>query len=290
MINETCPVCECGDSIVLYDLLKPKAHAETGLPGIIKMCLNCELIFKSFEGKAENLYNDNYAEKFIDSKEYSGIHAFNFFRDLISSSYKRARKNAGRPSLLDIGSGIGIMLDASKETGYDPIGVELSTKLAAIAVKKGHTVINKDISELALERKFDTITMMDIIEHLQAPRDVLVALKLLLNPGGELIVYTPNHDSLIVKAAGLFYHLGIKSPVENIFACTHTCFFSTKTLRRVLNYSGYKVTIIRHFNYDISRPGQKVSPIAKIGITALEKIGRISGFEPFRVAMYAQAK
>jgi 2-polyprenyl-3-methyl-5-hydroxy-6-metoxy-1,4-benzoquinol methylase len=191
---------------------------------------------------------------------------------------------------LDIGSGIGIMLDASKETGYDPIGVELSTKLATIAVKKGHTVVNKDISELTLERKFDTITMMDIIEHLQEPRDVLVALKLLLNPGGELVVYTPNHDSLIVRVAGLFYRLGIKSPVENIFACTHTCFFSTRTLRNVLEYSGYKVTNVRHFNYDISRPGQKVSPIAKIGITALEKIGRISGFKPFRVVMYAQAK
>lgn len=288
MINDNCPVCESDKNNVLYDLTKPKAHADIGLPGIIKICLNCKLMFKSFENEAGNLYNDNYAEEFINSKEYSGTHAFNFFKNIINASYKRVKKNGGKPSLLDIGSGIGIMLDAAKETGYDPIGVELSTKLAAIAVKKGHTVINRNISEMTFEKKFDTITMMDIIEHLEDPRDVLVALKLLLNPGGELIVYTPNHNSLIVKAAGLFYRLGIKAPVENIFACTHTCFFTTKTLGNVLSNTGFKVKKIHHFNYDTSRPGQKVSQIAKIGISALEEIGRISGFKPFRVVMYAQ--
>jgi len=288
MTNENCPVCASGDSDILYDLSRPKAHAEIGLPGVIKRCLNCELIFKSFGEKAGDLYDDNYADTFIDSKEYSGIHAFNFYKAILSSSYKLVKKNESRPSLLDIGSGIGVMLDASKETGYDSIGVELSTKLAAIAVQKGHTVINKNISEMTFERKFDTITMMDIIEHLENPRDVLVALRLLLNPGGELIVYTPNHNSLIVKAAGLFHQVGIKSPVENIFACTHTCFFTTKTLRNVLNTSGFKVKNVRHFDYDISRPGQKVSSIAKIGITLLEQLGRITGFKPFRVVMYAQ--
>ncbi|MFN2438970.1 MAG: class I SAM-dependent methyltransferase [Chitinophagaceae bacterium] len=288
MINENCPLCGSQNHKVIYDVTNPKAHADIGLPGIIKICSDCQLIFKTFENKAENLYNDNYAESFMNSKEYSGSHAVEFYKNIISDSFKRVKKNDTKPPLLDIGSGIGIMLDASKETGYDPIGVELSSKLADIALKKGHTIINKNISEFTFDKKYDTITMMDIIEHLEDPKNILMTLKPLLSAKGELIVYTPNHNSLIVKVAGLFYRLGIKSPVENIFACTHTCFFTTKTLHRALIYAGYKIREVRHFNYDTSRPGQKVSLIAKIGVSALERIGRIIGFKPFRVVMFAQ--
>jgi len=288
MTNSNCPLCGSSNNKVLYDVQHPMAHAGIGLPGIIKICGDCKLIYKTFENKAESLYNDSYAESFMDSKEYSGTHAVDFFKTIVNDSIKRAKKNGSAPSLLDIGSGVGVMLDASKEVGYEPVGVELSTKLAEQAEKKGHKVINSNISDMTLEKKFDTITMMDIIEHLEEPRDILVALKMLLSENGELIVYTPNHNSLIVKVAGLFYRLGIKSPVENIFACTHTCFFTTKTLRKILTLSGYKVQETRHFNYDISRPGQKVSWVAKIGVSVLEGLGRITGFKPFRVVMFAR--
>jgi 2-polyprenyl-3-methyl-5-hydroxy-6-metoxy-1,4-benzoquinol methylase len=284
MINTNCPVCHSTDNKILYDLRNPSAHKNVGLPGIVKKCRNCHLIFKSFENKIDSLYDDNYASTFFELKEYSGGHVVDFFKKIV----KPAAKKSNTPTLLDIGSGMGVMLETAKNLGYDATGVELSKSLADDTIKRGYKVINKNVSEIPTSEKFDMITMMDIIEHLENPLGVMKTLKKLLNERGEVIVYTPNHDSLIVKISNMFYKLGVKSPIENIFACTHTCFFTTKTLKMTLEKAGYKITETRHFNYDISRPGQKVSFIAKLGINMIEKTGSLMGFNGFRVVMYAQ--
>ncbi len=288
MINVFCPSCGSKESKILYDLTNPTVHKGLGLAGIVKRCKQCNLQFKSFENKAENLYNDGYADNFLKTEEYSGTHAIDFFEKIIIKSYANFKNGPNKPTLLDIGSGIGIMLDTAKKIGYHPTGVELSLKLTEVARKKGHEVINVNITDSSLQRKFDTITMMDIIEHLENPKEILTSLKPLLNEKGELIVYTPNHDSLIVKIANLFYALGLKSPIENIFACTHTCFFTTKTLSDILIKSGFNITEINHFKYDTSRPGQEVSGVAKIVINCIELIGGLIGFKGFRVVIYAK--
>lgn len=273
MINIDCPICHSSGK-VLFDLLQATVHKSDGLPGIIKKCEKCKLVFKSFNRHLEALYSDEYAIAFFDLKEYSGEHAGEFYRMIVHPS--RERINSHHPTLLDIGSGIGVMLEAAKGLGYDATGIEFSKNLADYAIKRGYKVINKNVSEISPLEKFDTITMMDIIEHLEDPLGVLKALKKSLSEKGELIVYTPNHDSLIVKIAGFLYKFGVKSPVENIFACVHTCFFSTKTLKMILEEAGYSVLETKHSIYDVSRPGQKVSFIAKLGIALLEKVGTIN--------------
>lgn len=286
MINENCPVCNSEKNKVLYDLSSPSAHRNVGLPGIVKKCKECSLIYKSFNHQVETLYGDNYASGFFDLKEYSGPHVITFFKTILNSFLNRAANK--KNTLLDIGSGMGVMLQTAIESGYEATGVELSKDLAEESIKRGFKVINKNVSELSTAEKFDTITMMDIIEHLEDPMEVMGLLKNLLNSNGEIIVYTPNHDSLIVKISNLFYKLGVKSPIENIFACTHTCFFTSKTLKITLEKAGYKIIETKHFNYDVSRPGQKVSAIAKFGINVIEKTGSLFGFHGFRVVMYAQ--
>lgn len=286
MINENCPVCGSTGNKVVYDLKKTNAHKDVGLPGVVKKCKTCHLLYKSFERKLDTLYDDNYASSFFDMKDYSGESAVDFFQNVLTPT--RVRLTHEKPTLLDIGSGIGIMLETAKSLGYNATGVELSKSLSDESIKRGYKVINKNVNEISTDEKFDTISMMDIIEHLENPLEVMQSLKRLLSAKGEVVVYTPNHDSLIVKIAHLFYKLGIKSPTENIFACTHTCFFTTKTLKMTLEKAGYKIIETKHFNYDVSRPGQKVSAIAKFGINVIEKTGSLFGFHGFRVVMYAQ--
>lgn len=83
--------------------------------------------------------------------------------------------------------------------------------------------------------------------------------------------------------------ISLKSPIENIFACTHTCFFTTATLKKIIEGTGYTIIEVRHFNYDISRSGQKVSLVAKIEVSIIEKLGNLTGFNGFRLVIYAQA-
>jgi 2-polyprenyl-3-methyl-5-hydroxy-6-metoxy-1,4-benzoquinol methylase len=46
------------------------------------------------------------------------------------------------------------------------------------------------------DASFDTITAVEVIEHLENPRAVFRELKRLLRPGGTLVLSTPNQESL----------------------------------------------------------------------------------------------
>ena len=50
---------------------------------------------------------------------------------------------------------------------------------------------------------FDIITMIDFIEHVRAPMSILVKASRLLRPGGQLVILTPNADSLSRRLMGL---------------------------------------------------------------------------------------
>ena len=46
------------------------------------------------------------------------------------------------------------MLDTAKKIGYAPTGVELSSKLSKVARNKGHEVLNTNINEYNIDRKY----------------------------------------------------------------------------------------------------------------------------------------
>ncbi len=289
MKNEKCPCCGSASYQQLYDVTKPTAHAQVGLPGLVRQCNACGMIFKSFDKDLNTLYNDEYAEGFQGLEEYSGDAAKKLFTEILTASKNRMRAH-GSVDLLDIGSGMGTLLDTARSVGFNTTGVELSEKLAEVIRTKGHNVINKNVNEIEAGLEYDVISMMDIIEHLETPVDILVNLKKLLKGDGELIVYTPNHASLIVKIAHVLNMIGVRGPMDNIFACTHTCFFTTKSLRRILEDTGYEIISVRHFQYDTSRPGQQVSSLAKFAINVIESIGTIIGLNGFRMVMYARKR
>lgn len=117
MINVNCPSCGSTDNELIYDLSNPTVHQGLGLAGIVRKCNKCGLLYKSFHNSAENLYNDNYAQAFLKNGEYSGIHAIDFFAKIILKSYSKVKSKNSQPTLLDIGSGVGIMLDVAKKVG-----------------------------------------------------------------------------------------------------------------------------------------------------------------------------
>jgi 2-polyprenyl-3-methyl-5-hydroxy-6-metoxy-1,4-benzoquinol methylase len=284
LINVDCPLCFQKNNKVKYNLTNAKAHLQKGLLGYIKECSHCGLLYKTYKNAIQNLYDDDYASLFLNLNEYSSSTAKLFFKNVLQEASIKNNK----ASLLDIGCGVGKLLDVAKQNGFTTFGVELSSKLAEIATTKGHEVFNKNINDVTLDKKFDVITLMDLIEHLENPKPILVLLQTHLALNGQIIIYTPNHNSLIVHIAHFLYKLGITSPIENIFACTHTVFFTTKTLQKILIDCNYKVIKIKHFNYDTTRTGQRVHWIAKMIINTIETIGNWLNLKGFRVIMYAQ--
>jgi len=100
-----------------------------------------------------------------------------------------------RPKLLDVGCSKGGFLMTCRET-FDVEGVELNSATAEAARRAGFIVHSGRIEEVGGGERFDVITMLQLIEHVVRPLDLLLEAKRLLKKGGYVYLNTPNIDSL----------------------------------------------------------------------------------------------
>lgn len=98
-----------------------------------------------------------------------------------------------------------------------------------------------------LDKKFELITMMDVLEHV--PKDMQVAtvrsIYRVLTPGGRLVIQVPNANS--VAASRWLY---------NDF--THVCSYTEQSLRPVLVNGGFSLVKVSSSG-DILRPSLRPS-------------------------------
>jgi SAM-dependent methyltransferase len=98
-------------------------------------------------------------------------------------------------SFLDIGCGTGILCKAAQEVFSNVHGCDISQEALSIARQQGITCHHVDLnqSELPFETDmFDTVTALDVIEHLFDPPAFLHDIHRVIKPGGQFILSTPN--------------------------------------------------------------------------------------------------
>jgi 2-polyprenyl-3-methyl-5-hydroxy-6-metoxy-1,4-benzoquinol methylase len=103
-------------------------------------------------------------------------------------------KKNGR--ILDIGCGIGNLLNVAKEVGFMCTGVEPSATARCILNQNGHIAYEQigDLKEMkATDNYFDVIIFNQSLEHMADPLQSLIAIRPLLKPDGLLIVSVPNY-------------------------------------------------------------------------------------------------
>ena len=99
-------------------------------------------------------------------------------------------------SVLDVGCGAGdfLLTLPSDTTKY---GVEPSVAACAAARDLGVSILASTLGDLSLGATFDVITMIDVIEHVADPRDLLDAAFTHLAPGGCLIIATGDAENVL---------------------------------------------------------------------------------------------
>ncbi len=104
--------------------------------------------------------------------------------------------HSGR-TLLDVGSGYGLMLKAGKEKGLKVLGIEPSVQLQRYSRRLNLKVLRRTVNQYLDQNKrtFDFITLSHVIEHLPNPKTVINRLVKMLNPHGILFIETPNLQS-----------------------------------------------------------------------------------------------
>ena len=152
--------------------------------------------------------------------------------------YRFACKFAENRSALDIACGIGYSAPLLVQAGavsYD--GVDINAELVrhanqTFASDRVHYFLG-DICEFGNGRTYDMITCFETIEHVEDYESALKNLYKLLNPGGMLLISTPNRP--VTSPASSSIHDKPGNPF-------HTQEFTSEELLSVLQDSGFKVS------------------------------------------------
>lgn len=113
--------------------------------------------------------------------------------------------------ILELGSGSGAFVRRLKLSGYKPTAVDYSED--NFRLHDSINFIKMDLNEkfsLNFSELYDCIVAIELIEHLENPRNFFRECKKLLKPNGLLIFTTPNIDSPLSKCLflrrGYFNH------------------------------------------------------------------------------------
>lgn len=101
--------------------------------------------------------------------------------------------------LLDVGCGNGWMMRVFKSLDparIETTGIEISEAVCENARQLGHKVYCGRFEDVNLEQTYDVVNLTHVIEHVSDPRLVVRKAYEALNPGGLLVLETPNIGSV----------------------------------------------------------------------------------------------
>jgi len=140
-------------------------------------------------------------------------------------------------NVLDIGCGSGFLLNKLSETGKNAFGIEANGKLfdAASRLNPNLSIFHdfaQNIDNL-ISQKMDTITMIDVLEHIEDDDLQIKKVGSHLDKNGQLVIVTSAYPMLFGKRDK---NLG------------HYRRYSKKDLADLLSNNGFKIIKLRYWN------------------------------------------
>ncbi|MBI4776470.1 MAG: class I SAM-dependent methyltransferase [Deltaproteobacteria bacterium] len=181
------------------------------------------------------------------------------------------RVPAGARCVLDVGCARGRFgLELKRRGCPRVVGIERDPLLAHAAKDLLDQVVNADVESIedgTFEGHFDAVVCGDVVEHLVEPFQALSRFRSWLNPGGRLLLSVPNvgHWSILMDLmAGRWDYAPF-----TILSGTHLRFFTRRSVRELLEESGYRVEQID----DVKPP---IPPIGEAFIRRLKAVDEIA--------------
>ncbi len=258
---EQCPLCGERDLTLLYpSTLRKRRHPASqyhctshglGIHPDIFRCRSCSMVFNEAAPEAADVTGE-YEQ--VEDPEYLAqreSRRLTFFRELDA-----IEKVQTIGSLLDVGCYTGFFLECARERGWNAQGVEPSRWAAGYAREKlGFEVFNGPIESYADDRRFDVLTLWDVLEHLPNPVEVMTVLRQHIEQDGLLVFATHNLDHKVAKVLGRHFPL---------FMEMHTVHFNNDTLHRLLEQTGFRL-VHKHNQMRAVRLGYLISRLRRFG-------------------------
>jgi 2-polyprenyl-3-methyl-5-hydroxy-6-metoxy-1,4-benzoquinol methylase len=147
---------------------------------------------------------------------------------------------------LDIGAGIGKGMIALKSAGFDAFGIEPSEQFYDRAIHK--MGVSEDKLQCVMienanfdENQFDIILLMDVIEHLYHPNELMQICNKILKKDGLLVILTGDINAINAKLwQEKWYYF---------YSWEHISFFSKKSLIYLTERNGFSLLSIRSVSH-----------------------------------------
>jgi 2-polyprenyl-3-methyl-5-hydroxy-6-metoxy-1,4-benzoquinol methylase len=154
----------------------------------------------------------------------------------------RERSVSGR--VLEVGTGVGNLLDIVRSNGIDATGIDLSPELVGQARKRGLPVEERDIKSVE-RRNLSAVLMSHVFEHLSAPDETLQEVREITSSSGLFISAQPtammtNLLSRLLRLNRLDAESRLGLAYLNLHPW-HIVIYSVKGMRAIARKNGFEV-------------------------------------------------
>lgn len=253
----------CGSSSNRHQVLGRRLNAsqgrnprrKAGITTTIMRCRDCGLIFSNPLPIPADI-QDHYG---VPPEEYWKEDYFRIDLPAFAPLIERARQHmdpCDHPRSLDIGAGIGKLMKAFEQDGFEAWGCEASTPFHIRAIEKMGIPAERlkagRVEDIDFPSEFfDVITFKAVLEHLTDPSAVLRHCLPWLKPGGVIYLASPSSNWMISRWFDRYYALrgmDYSSHISPMHPPYHLYEFGLDSFIKNGRQNGYKVC---HHHYDV---------------------------------------
>jgi 2-polyprenyl-3-methyl-5-hydroxy-6-metoxy-1,4-benzoquinol methylase len=233
-------ICKiCGSNNLQKKIyLKDLKHKTTKEQFLLYRCKSCG-VYNILHNKYDVIESEKYYPQ-----TYSAFHNLNESRKDIDKTYSlnvvkgrlawaKILNLKSHKKILDIGCGNGKNIEfLNRKYNTNIVGIEPNLHAVNKGIKNGLKIYNNTIENLDEREKYDLIYMLHVIEHLKDPVKSIKKAYNILNPGGQIIIGTPNTNSF-ERYIFRKYWDGWDTP-------RHLFIFNSNNIKSLLFQAGFK--------------------------------------------------
>ena len=148
--------------------------------------------------------------------------------------------NGGAGTVVDVGAGLGYLVESFEEAGWTAIGLEPAIEIAEVCRRRGLNVVTQTLGQFVEETDtsvVDVLILRLVLEHVRNPAELLETARKGLRDGGLIVVEVPNDFNLLQVAA----QDALDLDQWWVTAPDHINYFDFKSLEHLLEGVGFRV-------------------------------------------------